>query len=135
MRMGHAFIGTSVLSVVVVLTAWAAATQPRQGQASEHQSQHSQAAPTATPEIFCLAKPTGQQCTHGSGDVLKLDGAKRQRWIEVANRYNKTVDAATKQLLEEAQRTLSPEEFATVEKWFAKSLNAQLNRQLLGDQR
>lgn len=52
-------------------------------------------------------------------------------WNEAANQYNKAVDAATKQLLDDAKATLSPWEFATVQKWFDKSLNTQLNRQLL----
>lgn len=106
-----------------------------QAQSSGHQGQHRQTAPSGAPEIFCLAKPAGQLCTHGSADVLKLDGAKRERWNAAARHYNRTVDGATKQLLDDAKEILSPEDFAKVQKWFDKSLNAQLNRQLLADER
>jgi hypothetical protein len=39
------------------------------------------------------------------------------------------------QLLKEAQATLTPDEFAVVQKWFEKSVNTQLNRQFLGTRR
>jgi len=80
--------------------------------------------------IFCPAKSTGQLCDHGTVDVLKVSGAKRQSWSEAANRYNKSVEAATKQLLQDAKATLSPEQYAQVEKWFAKGLNPEINRLL-----
>ena len=122
-----ATLGLLVVFVVVV----GARVLLGQGQAGGRQREHSQTGSSAPQEIFCLAKSAGQLCNHGSADVLKLDGVKRQGWNEAANRYNKAVDAATKQLLEEAKTILSPAEFARVEKWFDKSLNAQLNRQLL----
>lgn len=65
-------------------------------------------------------------------DVLKLDGEKRQQWTGAARRYNQAVSAATKQLLADAKTTLSPEEFAKVERWFDKNLNLLLNQILLG---
>lgn len=80
--------------------------------------------------IFCPAKSTGQLCTHGTSDVLKLSGTKRQSWTDAQNRYNKAVEAATKQLLEDAKATLSPEEYTQVENWFAKGLNPEINRLL-----
>lgn len=79
-------------------------------------------------EVFCPAKPTGQLCGHGTADLLKLSGEKRQKWAEAVGRYNKAVAAATKQLLEDSKPVLSPEEYAQVEKWFAKGLNAGINR-------
>ena len=111
-----------VVALAVVVAARVLSGQGHQGQSKEHQGQA---------EIFCLAKSAGQLCNHGSAEVLKLDTAKTARWNEAASQYNKAVDAATKQLLQEAKAMLSPEEFAKVEKWFDKSLNAQLNRQLL----
>ncbi len=81
-----------------------------------------------TGEIFCPAKSTGQLCGHGTADLLKLGGEKRQKWAEAAGRYNKAVAAATKQLLEDSKPVLSPEEYAQVEKWFAKGINADINR-------
>jgi hypothetical protein len=88
-------------------------------------------AQTASPEIFCSALPAGQLCPHGTTQLLKLDGAKKQSWNEAVNQYNKTVDSATKRLLAQAKASLSPEELATVQKWFDNSVNAQLDRQLL----
>lgn len=98
----------------------------------EHAGHHAQQQGTSSMAgaIFCPAKSTGQLCNHGSADVLKLSGAKRQSWTDAADRYNKSVEAATKQLLEDAKSTLSPEEYAQIEKWFAKGLNPEINRLL-----
>lgn len=74
---------------------------------------------------------TGQLCTPGTAAILRLEGAKRERWSAIARKYNQGVAAATKPFLEEAKATLSPQEFATVEKWFAHSVNEQLNAQVI----
>ncbi|MBK8002107.1 MAG: hypothetical protein IPK15_26280 [Verrucomicrobia bacterium] len=63
--------------------------------------------------------------------ALKLDGDKKAAWSGAVKRYNTPVEAATQQLLKEAKETLSPEEFASVEKWFAKGVNSQINQQLV----
>lgn len=133
MKNGRQIVTLALLAVSVL----ALATNVLQGQAQtgEQKREHHQAAQARAPEIFCPGKPAGQLCGHGSADVLKLEGVKKQRWGEAANRYNKAVDAATKLLLEEAKEILSPKEFAIVEKWFDKSLNVQLNRQLAEKQR
>jgi len=88
---------------------------------------------SAKQEVFCEGLSAGQLCLSGTVDVLKLDGDKRQQWTGAARRYNQAVSAATKQLLAEAKTTLSPEEFAKVEKWFDKNLNLLLNQILLGN--
>jgi hypothetical protein len=80
--------------------------------------------------VFCPGMSTGKLCPMGTVNTLKLTGAKKQKWTEAANRYNKAVDAATKQLLEDSKTTLSPKEYAQVEKWFAKGLNPEINRLL-----
>lgn len=104
-------------------------------QTAERKAERPQESTSGSAEVFCMAKSAGQLCTHGSAAVLKLDSAKKQRWNEIAQRYNKAVDTATKQLLDEAKEMLSPEEYAQVEKWFDNGLNAQLNRALLTKQR
>jgi hypothetical protein len=81
-------------------------------------------------EVFCSAKKTGQLCNHGTADLLKLSGSKRERWTEMANRYNKAAEAATQELLSEAKAVLSAEEFAQVEAWLDKARNAELNKLL-----
>jgi hypothetical protein len=74
---------------------------------------------------------TGQLCTPGTAAILKLEGAKRDRWSAIARTYNQGVAAATKQFLADAKATLAPQEFAIVEKWFTPEVNEQLNRQVI----
>lgn len=83
-------------------------------------------------EVFCSAKKTGQLCNHGTADLLKLSGSKRERWTEMAKWYNERVEAATQDLLKEAKTHLSPEELAQVETWLDKARNAELNKLLAG---
>ena len=101
-----------------------------QGQAGRHQQQ-AQAAGHPAEEVFCSHLSTGQLCSPGTAAILKLDGAKRERWSAIARKYNQGVAATTKQFLEEAKAMLSPQEFSTVEKWFTHDLNEQLNRQVM----
>lgn len=98
----------------------------------EHRPAQTQAAPSAAePEtIFCPTMKTGQLCSHGTADALRLDGAKREAWIAAARRYNRAVDEATKQLQAEAKTLLTPAERAEVERWFAQGLNPQINQLL-----
>lgn len=107
-----------------------------QSQSREHQAQHNQQAKHQEPEleVFCSGLSAGQLCLHGSPNVLKLDDAKKERWTVAGRQYNKAVDTATKQFLADAKTFLSPEEYASVEKWFDKGLNAVLNQQLIGNQ-
>ena len=87
-----------------------------------------------TPTIFCPTMTTGQLCSHGTADALKLSGEKRDRWVEAARRYNKAVGAATKQLQEDVKAVLTPEEQALVNLWFAEGLNPEINRILAAKQ-
>ena len=98
-----------------------------QSQTSKQQVQ--QKAPEL--EVFCSGLSTGQLCLSGAPNVLKLDDAQKQRWTEAARQYNKAVDAATKQFLEQSKPILSPLQFASVQKWFDKGLNPVLNRILI----
>lgn len=83
--------------------------------------------------VFCPGMSTGQLFPIGTVRSLKLNGAKKQSSSEALSRYNKAIDAATKRLLEDSKGSLSPEEYAQVETWFAKGLNPEINR-LLADQ-
>ena len=102
--------------------------------AQEHSDMtHEKSSPAKTaaseiPTIFCPTMTTGQLCSHGTADALKLSGEKRDRWVEAARRYNKAVDAATKQLQEDVKSSLTPEELALVQLWFAEGLNPEINR-------
>jgi hypothetical protein len=91
------------------------------------------AAQTSKREVFCEGLSAGQLCLSGTPSELKLDGTKKERWVEAGRQYNKSVDAATKQLLAQAKTILSPEEYARVEKWFDKGLNVVLNQVLIGE--
>lgn len=102
--------------------------------AQEHSAMtHDDPSPAVTslsesPTIFCPTMTTGQLCSHGTADALKLSEVKRDRWVEAARRYNKAVGAATKQLQEEVGAFLTPEELALVQMWFAEGLNPEINR-------
>jgi hypothetical protein len=89
-----------------------------------------QQAEQKAPEVFCDGLSTGQLCLSNAPKVLKLDDAQKQRWTEAARQYNKGVDAATKQFLEQSKPILSPEQFATMQKWFEMGLNPVLNQML-----
>ena len=122
------------LVLVAAATLVGAGVLAAQGQAHE-QAQHTQQAhhQEAELEVFCSGLSAGQLCLHGSPNVLKLDGAKKERWVEAGRQYNKSVDVATKQLLAQAKTILSPDEYASVEKWFNKGLNEVLNQVLIGN--
>jgi hypothetical protein len=102
------------------------------GQQAQHKPQAQHQEPER--EIFCSHLSAGQLCLGGTPNVLKLDGAAKQRWTDAARRYNQAVDAATKQLLADAKTTLTPEQYATLQKWFDKGVNELLNQLLVGSQ-
>jgi hypothetical protein len=95
-----------------------------QGQAPKQQTEQK------APEVFCDGLSTGQLCLSNAPKVLKLDDAQKQRWTEAARQYNKAVDAATKQFLEQSKPVLSPGQFTTMQKWFDMGLNPVLNQVL-----
>ena len=82
------------------------------------------------PEVFCDGLSPWQLCLSNAPKVLRLDDAQKQRWTEAARQYNKAVDAATKQFLEQSKPILSPGQFATMQKWFDAGLNPVLNQVL-----
>jgi hypothetical protein len=95
-----------------------------QGQAPKQQVEQK------APEVFCDGLSPGQLCLSNAPKVLKLDDAQKQRWTEAARQYNKAVDLATKQFLEQSKPILSPGQFASMQKWFDAGLNAVLNQVL-----
>jgi hypothetical protein len=54
-------------------------------------------------DIFCPTMKTGQLCTHGTTNVLGVTAANQAKWVDVARKYNKAVDAATLQLFKDAE--------------------------------
>jgi len=95
-----------------------------QGQAPKQQIEQK------APEVFCDGLSPGQLCLSNAPKVLRLDDAQKQRWTEAARQYNKAVDAATKQFLEQSKPILSPDQFASMQKWFDAGLNPVLNQVL-----
>lgn len=79
------------------------------------------------PEVFCDGLSTGQLCLSNAPTVLKLTDAQKKQWAEAARQYNKAIDGATKQFLEQSKPILSPEQFANMQKWFEMGLNPVLN--------
>lgn len=114
---------TTVWGLVLAL-ATGAGVLLAQGQAPKPQAEQK------APEVFCDGLTTGQLCLSNAPRVLKLDDAQKQRWTEAARQYNKAVDAATKQFLEQSKPILSPGQFASMQKWFEAGLNPVLNQVL-----
>ena len=84
---------------------------------------------SGAPEIFCPMMGTGQLCP-GNAQMFKLSGARKERYEEALNNYNKAVAAAQKQFLADvkAKAELSPTELALTESWLAVGLNPEINK-------
>ena len=117
-------------AVLVLATSVGAGVVVAQSHAQEYQAASKQQVQHEEPEleVFCSGLSTGQICLHGAPNVLKLADTQKPRWTEAARQYNKAVDTATKQFLEQSKPILSPEQFATMQKWFETGLNPVLNQ-------
>lgn len=134
MRVGHVTLLASVSLFVLALSGVVLAQQHaghgagQPGHAGHEAMSTPKAAAAEAPEVFCPTMKTGQLCSHGTADTLKLADAKREAWIAAARRYNKAVDTATVALLDEAKGILTPAEHQMVQRWFEKGLlNTQIN--------
>ena len=99
--------------------------------AQSHTSTHQPQQKAPELEVFCSHLSTGQLCLSAAPNVLKLDDAQKARWSEAARQYNKAVDAATKQFLEQSKPILSADQFGKMQKWFDTGLNPVLNQILI----
>src|SRR6266481_9882378 len=97
-------------------------------------SQHQNLANAVSAEddvaIFCPTMKTGQLCSHGTANVLQLSGSKQEKWLEIARKYDRSVDAATLQLFKDAESVLTPAQMVQLKAWFAVGLNPQINELL-----
>jgi hypothetical protein len=95
---------------------------------AEHNAKHANAK-SDVPEIYCSHLGTGQLCP-GNADMFKLNGAKKQAYLEALNSYNKAVAAASKQFAADAKAKagLSEVDLSLVESWFAEGLNPEINK-------
>jgi hypothetical protein len=87
--------------------------------------------PQAEPqEVFCSTMKTGQLCSHGTTDALKLTGPAAEQWVAAVRKYNRAVNEATVQLQKEAQTVLTAQQLAEVNRWFAIGVNKEMNKML-----
>jgi len=89
-----------------------------------------QAAPAKAPEVFCNTMQAGALCPTGTVSVLKLSGPKVQQWLDAVEKYNTSVESATKQLKTDARGILTPAQMAELDRWMDKGLNPEVNRLL-----
>ena len=120
-------------AVLMLATLVGAGVVVAQSHPQEHQAASKQQTQHKEPEleVFCSGLSTGQICLSGAPNVLKLDDAQKPRWTEAARQYNKAVDTATKQFMEQSKPILSSEQFATMQRWFDTGLNPMLNQILI----
>lgn len=114
----------------VGLIAFAATMASYAGQQDHSQHQNQTQAANEEEHIFCPTMKTGQLCSHGTAAVLGLSGQKQEKWIEIARKYDKAVDAATLQLFKDAEGVLTPAQLTQVKAWFAVGLNPEINELL-----
>src|SRR5437870_2883058 len=87
------------IALLLGLIAFAAniATYAQQHEHAQHTNQTNQQADDDV-AIFCPTMKTGQLCSHGTANVLQLKGDKQEKWIKIAQKYDRAVNAATLQL-------------------------------------
>src|SRR5713101_5824001 len=95
---------------------------------ADHNATRAQAK-SDVPEIFCSHMGTGQLCP-GNATMFKLSEAQKKQYAEALSRYNKAVEAASKQYLADAKDKvgLSEAELALAQSWFAVGLNPEINK-------
>jgi len=122
---------TVVLLVGVIALVVNIASYAQQHDHVEHQNQ-SAASASADDDvaIFCPTMKTGQLCSHGTANVLQLKGDKQEKWIKMAQKYDRAVNAATLQLFKDSEEVLTPAQQDLLKKWFAVGLNPEINQLL-----
>jgi len=84
----------------------------------------------AAPEVFCNTMQAGALCPTGTVSVLKLSGPKVQQWLDLVEKYNDTVEGASRTLKADARNILTPAQMAELDRWMEKGLNPEVNRLL-----
>ena len=120
-----------VLLLGVIAFAANIASFAQQHDHAEHQNQpNSSASADDDVAIFCPTMKTGQLCSHGTSNVLQLTGEKQQKWIKMAQKYNRAVNSATLELFKDSENVLTPEQQTKLKAWFAVGLNTEINELL-----
>ena len=125
-------LGWVVMTVLMALFAVGTFYAQEHGTGQRGKMDVSKMADTSgTPEIFCSHMGTGQLCP-GNAQMFNLSGAKKERYEDALNNYNKAVAAAQKQFLADAKDKVgfSQAELALAESWFAVGLNPEINKVL-----
>jgi hypothetical protein len=92
------------------------------------EAQRGQTATAQPPEVFCNTMQAGALCPTGTVSVLKLTGPKIQQWLDLVNKYNESVENATKQLKADAKGVLTPAQLAELDRWMDKGINPEVNK-------
>jgi len=119
-----------VLFIGVIAAALSLASYAQQ---HDHSGHHESAAVVSAEDdvaIFCPTMKTGQLCSHGTANIFGLTGNKQEKWVEIARKYDRSVDAATLQLFKDAESVLTPAQMVQLKAWFAVGLNPQINELL-----
>ena len=119
-----------VLFIGVIAAALSLASYAQQ---HDHSGHHESAAVVSAEDdvaIFCPTMKTGQLCSHGTANLFGLTGNKQEKWVEIARKYDRSVDAATLQLFKDAENVLTPAQMVQLKAWFAVGLNPQINELL-----
>ena len=91
-------------------------------------AQRPQTASAAAPEVFCNTMQAGALCPTGTVSILKLQGPKIQQWLDLVNKYNESVETATKQLKADAKGVLTPAQMSELDRWMDRGLNPEVNK-------
>jgi hypothetical protein len=100
--------------------------------AQQRAEQKGAGAPAEVLEVFCNHLGTGQLCpgSNATAKLFNLSGAQKERYLEAIYAYNKAVEYASQQFLEDAKTKvgLKPAQLAVAEKWFLAGLNPEINK-------
>jgi hypothetical protein len=117
-------IATLRLGLAVVVVGLSLATlDARQAPAARQST-----ATAPAPEVFCNSMQAGTLCPTGTVSVLKLSGPKVQQWMDIVNKYNNAVEAASRDLRKEAGSVLTAAQIAELDRWLEKGINPEVNR-------
>jgi hypothetical protein len=92
------------------------------------QAQQRGAQQPAAPEVFCNTMQAGALCPTATVSILKLSGPNVQLWLNAINKYNATVENATRQLKADTKGFLTPAQQAEIDRWMDKGINPEVNR-------
>jgi len=119
-----------VLFIGVIAAALSLASYAQQHDHSGHHESAAVVSAEGDVAIFCPTMKTGQLCSHGTANIFGLTGNKQEKWVEIARKYDRSVDAATLQLFKDAESVLTPAQMVQLKAWFAVGLNPQINELL-----